>query len=131
MRKLILCFTIFSIVLSCKQNQDKKNDSAIKDKKLVADSTDLKKEISVDSISEAMGNYTVISARSYFFASPDLSKKRKDYLERDKLVLVSKITNGFAYARPSDFSDSLTNGWLLLGDLKQVFFTAPKVSGSE
>lgn len=84
MKQFILAFTLFSFALACNQRQNKQKDAEVNEKKTTTpagqplnDTNNLEKNITVDSLSDAIGNYFIISPKSYFFDSPDLSKKKK------------------------------------------------------
>ena len=122
----ILISSIYFIGCEQKQTNSDKTGSEPQKEKHRIDSSDFKitDTVNLDGI---IGNYETAVDTSYFYDLADSGTKRSEYLPKDEMVLVYKVSNGFGYADRQMLSGKNMLGWLLLHDLTQIFFTPPKV----
>ena len=117
--KIIIAITYSLLLNSCNQNQSKEktNNKPIKDSLTIVTSQ-------IDS--SLSQNYSVDIDTAYIYARPDLTAKTRNYLTKNEWIEIQKKEGEFGFA--VQLNDSIkTKGWLRLKDLKQIFFTPPRI----
>ncbi len=119
----IVSFILFLAILnSCVQKQQKENPK---------DDSSARPALTIDTVeitdSTSYENYSVETDTTYFYASADLNTKMNTYLTKKEWVVIGQKKGEFGYAvRLTDYVEP--RGWVKLKDLKQIFFTPPRIA---
>ena len=127
---IFLCSAIFS----CNQNDTNNKELELKEKELELKQKELdlkEKELSHDSLkneavktanvsSAILGTYIVITEKTHFYTSPDLSTLRKAYLEKGDKLKILQFQGDFIYGNFTATTGTRTSGWLLSKDLEKI-----------
>ena len=118
--KIITFILSFLLLNSCIQNQSKENakSNSIPDSLTIASGK-------VDSTLSQ--NYSVDVDTAYIYVNPDSNAKTENYLTKNEWVEIQAKDGEFGFA--VQLNDTIRNkGWIKLKDLKQIFFTPPKIA---
>jgi hypothetical protein len=119
--KIVSLILVSLLLINCSQNQQKeKAKSESFSDSLTVETVDITDSTKFD-------NYTVVVDTTYFYARPDSNPISGAYLTKNQLTLICCIKDGFGYA--ARLTDSIAPiGWLRLRDLKQIYFTPPRIA---